>query len=237
MSSEQAVQRLRVLFRKGERMRFISHLDVLRYWERSLKRVEIPVKYSEGFTPHPKLIFGAPLPLGFIGENELLEVFLKENISSDDFKLRMKSQSILDLEYISSTEVGMSLPPLPTLIKRANYRVCFSDITKDELKKALDLFNEQQSVPWKEIRENRKPKEYDLKQVVSDLAFQPEPKNLVQSELTVSLEASQDLTVRPEQLVKALFSGEQSVTYRRTGFVLDTTSEASRIWRHKGRYL
>ena len=90
---------------------------------------------------------------------------------------------------------------------------------------------------WKEIRENRKPKEYDLKQVVSDLAFQPEPKNLVQSELTVSLEASQDLTVRPEQLVKALFSGEQSVTYSRTGFVLDTTSEASRIWRHKGRYL
>ena len=140
MSSEQAVQRLRVLFRKGERMRFISHLDVLRYWERSLKRVEIPVKYSEGFTPHPKLIFGAPLPLGFIGENELLEVFLKENITSDDFKLRMKTQSILDLEYISSTEVGMSLPPLPTLIKRANYRVCFSDITKDELKKALDLF-------------------------------------------------------------------------------------------------
>ncbi|SVC20017.1 uncharacterized protein METZ01_LOCUS272871, partial [marine metagenome] len=80
-------------------MRFISHLDVLRYWERSLKRVEIPVKYSEGFTPHPKLIFGAPLPLGFIGENEFLEVFLKENINSDDFKSRMQSQSILDLEY------------------------------------------------------------------------------------------------------------------------------------------
>ena len=237
MSSERAVQRLRVLFRKGERIRFISHLDVLRYWERSLKRVEIPIKYSEGFTPHPKLIFGAPLPLGFIGENELLEIFLKENIKTEDFKLRMQSQSILDLEYISSIEVGMSLPPLPTLIKRANYRICFLDITKEQLKKAIDFFNEQKSIPWKEIRENRKPKEYDFKQVVSGLVFQPEPKNLFQSELTVSLESSQGLTVRPEQLVKALFSEEQSVRYCRTGFVLDNTSEANRIWRHRGRYL
>ena len=82
-------------------MRFISHLDVLRYWERSLKRAEIPIKYSEGFTPHPKLTFAAPLPLGFIGENELLDVLLKEDITLKDFTERIQNQSLLDLDYIS----------------------------------------------------------------------------------------------------------------------------------------
>lgn len=237
MSSNVAVQRLRIVFRKGERMRFISHLDVLRYWERSLKRAEIPIKYSEGFTPHPKLTFAAPLPLGFIGENELLDVLLKEDITLKDFTERIQNQSLLDLDYISLFEVGMSLPPLPTLVKRANYRICIPSKTRQEIQSAIDFFSEKKSIPWKEIRDNRKPKEYDLKQVVSNLRLSDFSSDVEEPEFQVSLEASSDLTVRPEQIVNALFPVVEEVKYCRTGFVLDELSTANRIWKQKGRYL
>ena len=74
----EARQRIRARFRKGERVRHISHLDVLRYWERAIRRAGLPLLYSQGFTPHPKIAFAAPLPLGFIGEGEIMEVLLEE---------------------------------------------------------------------------------------------------------------------------------------------------------------
>ncbi|MGH2634098.1 MAG: TIGR03936 family radical SAM-associated protein, partial [Tepidiformaceae bacterium] len=68
-----STQRFRVWFRKGERVRYISHLDVLRAWERAIRRTGLPLSYSQGFTPHPKIAFASPLPLGFIGECEVMD--------------------------------------------------------------------------------------------------------------------------------------------------------------------
>ena len=55
------VQRLRVTFTRGEQVKYITHLDLMRFWERALRRAEIPVAYSEGFSPHPQLALAAPL--------------------------------------------------------------------------------------------------------------------------------------------------------------------------------
>lgn len=73
-----ARSRVRLRWAKGPEVRFISHLDVMRTLERTIRRAELPVAYSEGFHPHMKLAFGPPLPLGFVSDDEYLDLQLTE---------------------------------------------------------------------------------------------------------------------------------------------------------------
>ena len=66
--------RMMVVFEKGEALRYIGHLDLMRTVQRALRRSELPVKYSNGFNPHIRLSFAAPLSVGVIGLRELMEV-------------------------------------------------------------------------------------------------------------------------------------------------------------------
>ena len=79
------MQRLRVSFGRGVPARFISHLDVMRCWERVFRRASIPVEYTQGFTPHPKIAVAAPLAVGFTGEAELMDVWLRKWMPPDAF--------------------------------------------------------------------------------------------------------------------------------------------------------
>jgi len=66
--------RLRVRFSKHGKVRFTSHRDVARIWERSLRRARVPVAYSAGFSPRPKIAFGLALPTGYSSDAEYLDV-------------------------------------------------------------------------------------------------------------------------------------------------------------------
>ena len=70
------LQRLRVTFTRGEEMKYITHLDLMRFWERALRRAELPVAYSEGFSPHAQIALAAPLPVGTTSDCELMDVFM-----------------------------------------------------------------------------------------------------------------------------------------------------------------
>ncbi len=91
-------------YSKTGNLKYISHLDVLRFIQRSVKRANIPAKYSEGFNPHMKTSFGFPLSLGNESMGEYFELELNEKIEIDDFILKMnrvlpKEMQILNAEY------------------------------------------------------------------------------------------------------------------------------------------
>ena len=69
------MQRIRIKFNRGEEIKFISHLDITRLWERALRRAGVPLAYSQGFSPHPQLSFAVPLAVGMTSEAELLDIF------------------------------------------------------------------------------------------------------------------------------------------------------------------
>ena len=66
-----------VVFEEGEALRHIGHLDLMRTMQRALRRSNLPIKYSNGFNPHIRLSFAAPLSVGVIGLRELMEVPLR----------------------------------------------------------------------------------------------------------------------------------------------------------------
>lgn len=80
-----ARSRVRIRWAKNEEVRFSSHLDVIRMFERTIRRSGIPVAFSEGFHPHLKISFGPPLPLGFVSEAEYLDLQLTEPYSPSIF--------------------------------------------------------------------------------------------------------------------------------------------------------
>lgn len=75
------ILRLRVFYKKEGISRFISHKSFCKLIERSLRKTEVPVRFSQGFTPHIKISFGPPLPIPIVGLNEFFEVELKEFIN------------------------------------------------------------------------------------------------------------------------------------------------------------
>ena len=229
----EARQRIRARFRKGERVRHISHLDVLRYWERAIRRADLPLCYSQGFTPHPRIAFAAPLPLGFIGEGEIIEVLLQERVPLDRFAAALEQQTTPDLALREATEVALGLPALPTLLRWADYRLALNDVTPEHATESANAFLATETFPWRQEREGKKAREYDLRAGVTSIAIAGDGGAAV---VDARLSCGQELTVRPEQLVAALFPGATVDRYVRTAVVLEEPSAALQAWREKGQY-
>ena len=84
----------RIKFAKRGSLIFISHLDFAHSFTRALKRAELPIKYSEGFSPHPKQVFALPLSVGMVGENELCDITLTEDFSHEEVKVYLPEETI-----------------------------------------------------------------------------------------------------------------------------------------------
>jgi len=115
--------RYRIRYSKKGPARFISHLDLLRTFERAIRRAGLPVAFSQGFNPHPKFSFGAPLPVGVPGENEYMDIELAEEMPPGDIvkSLGGALPGGLDLEAVF--QVPDNSPAIMSLIDRAGYTV------------------------------------------------------------------------------------------------------------------
>lgn len=226
-------QRVRVWFRKGERLRFISHLDVLRHWERAIRRAGLPLAYSQGFTPHPKIAFAAPLPLGFTAEAEVMDVTLTERVELPEFRARLAAQTTDDLTVVDVREVPLAAPAPQALLAWADYEVELP-VPDEELATKVAEFLAADEWPYVDTK-REKARTFDLRRAVAWLRVKPcgDDKAL----LSVRLQADQELTVRPEHLVDVLVPGVQPRRITRTGLVLRSATPALDAWRARGRFL
>lgn len=229
-----SAQRFRVWFRKGERVRFISHLDVLRSWERAIRRAELPLSYSQGFTPHPKLSFASPLPLGFIGEAEVMDVTLDARIEPEDFRRRLLAQSNDDLGAVEIGEISVNAPPPQAGLLWADYEVPIEGLTSEEAVTAAAAFLARTEFEWTEER-REKTRTYDLRKAVAWLRVSQTGTTVT---LSMRLQADAELTARPEQVLEAVFPAAKVVgAIVRSGMVLDEGSPAREAWRRQGQYV
>lgn len=224
-------QRFRVRFRKGERVRYISHLDVLRAWERSLRRAELPLAYSQGFTPHPKLAFASPLPLGFVSDAEVMDVTLDDRVELPEFVRRLSEQTTEDLAVVGVEEVAPTAQAPQAAMLWCDYRLTLA-VDPREADAAVSNFMALDSMPFKEDRGER-VREYDLRRACAWLRTTPVDGGV---QLDMRLQSDQELTARPEAIVAALFPGQTSPLIARTNIVLDERSVARELWRRTGQY-
>jgi hypothetical protein len=118
-----AVQRLRVRFTKEEPLRFLGHLDVVRLWERACRRARLPLAYTLGFTPHPRLQFASPLALGATGAAEVLDLYLTAPLAPADFGARLGARLPSGCRVVEVQEVPLLAPAAAALLRWAEYQV------------------------------------------------------------------------------------------------------------------
>lgn len=95
----------RVFFDKYDDMKFISHLDLLRFFERLFNKAEIPVKYSQGFHPRPKMSFGSPISLGTEAFDEIMDFEIESSMTNEEVLERLNSSNVLGFRVRKVIEV------------------------------------------------------------------------------------------------------------------------------------
>ena len=95
--------KLRIKFAKSGVMRFIGHLDVMRYFQKAIRRAEIDIAYSGGFSPHQIMSFAAPLGVGHTSNGEYLDIEVNSYTSSEDMRNRLNEVMVDGMEILSVT--------------------------------------------------------------------------------------------------------------------------------------
>jgi radical SAM-linked protein len=211
-------QRLRITFAKGEEIKYISHLDLMRLWERTLRRARAPLAYSSGFNPRPKIAAAAPLPVGFTSQGEVMDIVLERRISPYNFAKSLAPHLPPGLELLSVEEVYPKLPSLQSQVRSAEYRVMVSwDGSREEMEgKLLELLSAEQLLRW------RRGKDYDLRPLIEDLWV--EEKESEGWVLGMRLRAGAQGTGRPDEVLDALGLDEKAHAVQREWLIFGTVS-------------
>lgn len=226
-------QRLRITFSRGGDLKYITHLDMMRFWERTLRRASVPLSYSEGFTPHAQIQIAAPLPVGTTSDAELMDVFLDEPWPPRVFVERVSAQLPQAVRISAAEEVGLTLPSLQAETRFAEYQVDVQAEGVDVLA-AVRLFLAAESVPWEHKREEE-VRSYDIRALVRDISVADEPRAPGAVRLRMMLRNDSSGAGRPEQVAAALGLPAPSCIHR-TRIVLARTSRAIEAWRRHGRF-
>lgn len=143
-------------FTKLGYLKFISHLDLVDLFQRTLFQNKVDVKFSEGFNPHPRMSIAYPLPLGIESNSEYMEIYLNSEVDLDDFVNKMNERlpigiKILEAKYDDDESISNKVKSVVYAFKLLN---TFYDKNKDiDLEKELNKINDMDDV---EIERKRK---------------------------------------------------------------------------------
>lgn len=145
-------------YSKTGNLKYISHLDVLRFIQRAVKRTNLPAKYSEGFNPHMKTAFGYPLSLGTESIGEYFELEFNENVDPDDFVNKMNKVLPKEMQ-IQKSKVTEELESIMSRCAYAEYIITLESETMD-VDKLNELFKEmlQTGLVYPRQKKNKKNK-------------------------------------------------------------------------------
>ena len=201
--------RLRVTFSKGGPLVYTSHLDLMRVWERSLRRAGIPLAYSGGFNPRPKLQLAGVLPLGHSGEAELLDIWLEEPLLVEGFVKALVSVLPKGLAVGQVQQVDLKEPAMQTRILAMEYRV---EVEWGEPVAEVETRIEQ-ALAATELPHERRGRRYNLRPLIEELwLVQATGGEVV---LGMRLAAREKATGRPEAVLEVLGMGESFTRYHR----------------------
>lgn len=210
-------QRICITFGRGDELKYISHLDIMRLWHRALRRAGMPLAYSQGFNPQPRIAIAAPLAIEVTSEGELMDLYLDRKVSLDFFARTVGQQLPSGINIRGVKEVWPRLPSLQSRLRFAEYRVTLdSSRDPDEVSAAIRDLLEQASLPWQHSRGDSIHR-YDLRALIDDIWIigQDPPEYVLGMRLVNDSRGSG----RPDQVVAALGFTEPAKSIHRIGLI------------------
>ena len=194
---------------------------MMRLWQRVLCRAEIPLAYSQGFSPHPRISLAAPLAVGVTSEAELMDVFVTRLVSPHWFTTAVSQQLPPSIEILGVYQVALTMPSLQSQVRFAEYRVSVkAEKGKVDIETAISGLLSAERLPWQHERDTG-PRHYDLRALISDLwLVDCEPP---QATIGMRLRCDSGGSGRPEQVSLALGFTSPPQSIHRTKLILKTS--------------
>jgi len=211
--------RLRIKFSKTDEMRYTSHLDLFRTWERTLRRASLPLAYSQGFKPHPRINLASALPLGFTSNCEIADIWLEREMPLGEIASAMDRAAPPGMRISEVQEIDERTPSLQSQLKASKYLITFLEPLSQLDQRLVEILSKD-SIP-----RERRQKKYDLRPLILDAEYIPAG-DTSQQRLEVSLMAQEGATGRPEELILALGGEPEMARIQRTGLIFQSEDES-----------
>lgn len=119
--------KIRIKFAKRGSMKFIGHLDMLRYFQKAMRRAEVDIAYSEGYSPHQKMSFASPLGVGLTSEGEYFDIEVHSSRSSKEMMAALNEVIAEELEVLSWKKLPEEAKNAMSLVAAADYCLTFRE--------------------------------------------------------------------------------------------------------------
>lgn len=177
-----AAMKIRIKFQKQGNIRFIGHLDVMRYFQKVMRRAEVDIRYSEGFSPHQIMSFASPLSVGLISHGEYVDIDVNSTESSKNMVRRLNEVSAEGLEVLSYRELPETAKNAMSLVAAADYTFWFKDGFEPEDGSSIEdffekflIFCKKESIPF--VKQTKKgEKTVDLRPLICEVGIEERKK-------------------------------------------------------------
>ncbi len=213
--------RIRITFSKQGPLRYTGHLDLHKLWERAARRAELPLAYSQGFHPQPKMSLAAALPLGFSSTCEMLDMRLERDVELDGLSAKLNATLPPGIQVSGVEQVDEREPALQTQVASAEYQVKLAEAGPSsslrtgfgsDLKRRVESVLESESIP-----RERRGKKYDLRPLIEWM-------EVLDDTIVMKLAAREGATGRPEEVLDVLGIAFEETKIERTRLIFLKTS-------------
>ncbi len=211
-------------FKRSTPLRFLSHLDQQRLFQRAFRRANMPVEYSQGFNPHPRMSFALAMSVGLTSDGEYGEVIVSEDIDVETFISRMNKVLPNGLEIVSAKICGEGVGSLSAALSKSVYQIRIKVKPETDLAALAEAIQSYLALPQILIQKRNKKGKYvekDIRPFIESIAVFADPeKDKVNVEMTLIYIEQQ--CVKPEQILESINNQNSAV------FLIDPTIEIHR---------
>ncbi len=156
-------QKIRVWFGKQGQMRLLSHLDMVRLFDRALRRASLPISFTNGFHPGPRMAIANALSLGTTSSGEIVDFELTEDIAIEEFRDRLAAQLPEDIPLYKVEEIEVKSPSATQILERAEYLITVASASNNlNWQEYIEAVNNSSEIIWKKTTKSGKIQKVNL---------------------------------------------------------------------------
>lgn len=203
------MMKIRIKFRKYGTMKFIGHLDVMRYFQKAIRRAEVNIRYSEGFSPHQIMSFAAPLGVGITSNGEYVDIEVHSTGTTAEMLERLNAVMAEGFEIAEYKLLPDTATNAMSSVAAADYTLTFrpgyepeEESAEEWFKKLTAFFDQPQVMVLKKTKKGEK--EMDLKPLIYDLGVIA-GNDAAQAQLFMKISTGSASNIKPELLLDAYY--------------------------------
>jgi radical SAM-linked protein len=193
--------KLRIKFSKHGVLKFIGHLDVMRYFQKAIRRAKIDVAYTTGFSPHQKMSFAAPLGVGVESNGEYMDIEVNSLTSSSELMAALNEQMADGIEILEVHLLPDDAGNAMASVAAAKYSIAFREGYLPQFMSSIaveEFYSQPEIIVTKKTKKSEET--FDMKPYIFELNFDEQNKILV-----MTVDASSSGNIKPSLVVKTLY--------------------------------